>query len=621
MIKLTFNNRYKSIFDGGDSVELPRFSVITGPNGSGKTQLLEAIRDRVVSTQFGDPATQANSELLFVSDLLQAKQNTSRNNYLLELHRRSEEQILTRNRNPNVYKNKASYTSLANINLPKEYGSEIVFNQLMTLVMGRAWDNNKIPLSVEDTHSVLPGDYIDRAFRKNSFSSSISDVFKNYQIEWEENDYCKYKSDRGDVRPFLSEAEFRTKFGAPPWEVFNRTLRRLKLNYEFNRPVDGKSHFHAHLISNKDQRQIVELDQLSSGEQTLLSIATGLYRSKSKRKFPHLLLLDEPDAHLHPSMSAILIEFLSKDILPLLDAGLILTTHSPSTCAFANREQLFRMDPNSRRPIQSEFRIAVSDLTAGLPINITQSVFKQVCVEDTFDANIYNEIWNLLRPKIDRKNIKPQLTFIPASKKKTSGGCTEAIELKKKLRDGGVETSFSLIDYDLSNSSNATEFVFGEGVGYSIESFILQPLLIAATLLHKWGPNHSKLPEYLSNVTFADFSNKRIDWLQKVVDGITQSLRDAISSKAIRLANVDINKNGVRNFKLMNGREISLPIWYLEAKGHELEELILFKFPELKKYGKNNKDIGLEIARVVASSHVSLIPNEFEVVFKKIINA
>lgn len=53
---LTFSSSYKSLYRF-ETAELPAFVVLTGRNGSGKTHLLEAIRDgKVRSSLANDPA-------------------------------------------------------------------------------------------------------------------------------------------------------------------------------------------------------------------------------------------------------------------------------------------------------------------------------------------------------------------------------------------------------------------------------------------------------------------------------------------------------------------------------------------------------------------------------------
>ena len=172
----------------------------------------------------------------------------------------------------------------------------------------------------------------------------------------------------------------------------------------------------------------------------------------------------------------------------------------------------------------------------------------------------------------------------------------------------------------MKNKTASPNFVLGEGVGYSIENFILNPLIISAGILHKLGPNNIKTPNYLKGITFSEISGKRINVLQKISDALVTDLLSVLSEGKIKLVNIDLQKLEQKPLALVGGKQIKVSQWFLEGKGHEIEELILFKFPFLKKYGSNGKNIGIELAQVVASSHVSFIPEEFESIFKAISN-
>ena len=70
-------------------------------------------------------------------------------------------------------------------------------------------------------------------------------------------------------------------------------------------------------------------ENLSSGEKMLLALTLFLYQSKINRNFPKLLLLDEIDVTLHPSMCKKVIKVL-KEIFVENGIKIILATHNPS---------------------------------------------------------------------------------------------------------------------------------------------------------------------------------------------------------------------------------------------------------------------------------------------------
>jgi AAA ATPase domain len=87
-------------------------------------------------------------------------------------------------------------------------------------------------------------------------------------------------------------------------------------------------------------------DELSSGESEAITLATEIiyfFETLDKSKF-NILLLDEPDVHLHPDLQARLAKFILREIETLSDEirphiAICLATHStPFVCALAESE-------------------------------------------------------------------------------------------------------------------------------------------------------------------------------------------------------------------------------------------------------------------------------------------
>ncbi|MDT0619452.1 ABC transporter ATP-binding protein, partial [Salinisphaera sp. P385] len=91
----------------------------------------------------------------------------------------------------------------------------------------------------------------------------------------------------------------------------------------------------------------MRFQDLSSGEKVLMSFALCLYNATDARQekpFPKLLLLDEVDAPLHPSMVVSLIDTVREVLVEGKGVSVIMTTHSPSTVALAPEEALYEMN-------------------------------------------------------------------------------------------------------------------------------------------------------------------------------------------------------------------------------------------------------------------------------------
>ncbi len=103
----------------------------------------------------------------------------------------------------------------------------------------------------------------------------------------------------------------------------------------------------------------VKYDALSSGEQMIVEFIIWEMGKDVRGNSINIMLLDEYDAHLHPSMCKMMIEILSDIAKPKEEGGsgirVIMTTHSPSTVAFAPEGSLFVMekDDDGNRNIRS----------------------------------------------------------------------------------------------------------------------------------------------------------------------------------------------------------------------------------------------------------------------------
>ena len=98
--------------------------------------------------------------------------------------------------------------------------------------------------------------------------------------------------------------------------------------------------FELKLINNFNQAK-VKFSELSSGEKVLISLVFALYNTKFDVEFPKVLLMDEPDASLHPSMTKQFLDVIQKVFVQDKGVKVILTTHSPSTVALAPEEAIF----------------------------------------------------------------------------------------------------------------------------------------------------------------------------------------------------------------------------------------------------------------------------------------
>ena len=109
----------------------------------------------------------------------------------------------------------------------------------------------------------------------------------------------------------------------------------------------------------------IQFDALSSGERVLMALVASVYKSAGDKHFPDILLLDEVDASLHPSMMKNMIEVID-EFFVRNGVKVILVTHSPTTIAIAPDDSLYIMNRSGNNRIEKKSREeALSILTQG----------------------------------------------------------------------------------------------------------------------------------------------------------------------------------------------------------------------------------------------------------------
>jgi energy-coupling factor transporter ATP-binding protein EcfA2 len=97
----------------------------------------------------------------------------------------------------------------------------------------------------------------------------------------------------------------------------------------------------------------------------LLALVASVYKASSDRNFPKLLLLDEIDASLHPSMIQSMLGIVN-DVFVTNGVNTILVTHSPTTIAISPEESIHVMHQGGARRIERRTRgDALEILTEG----------------------------------------------------------------------------------------------------------------------------------------------------------------------------------------------------------------------------------------------------------------
>jgi ABC-type cobalamin/Fe3+-siderophores transport system ATPase subunit len=182
------------------------------------------------------------------------------------------------------------------------------------------------------------------------FASEIAEEIKEYAIRQCDNDHNEIRATkRNEKVSFLTHQEFVKKYGNPPLKVLNAVLNEYDCNgYQFREnnfyPKPGQD-INATAIPvqliHKLKGHSANIDQLSSGEQTLLALAMIVYKARKGRILPRVLLLDEIDSALHPSMISRLLNVIETIFVSEKKMKVIIATHSPTTVALCSHSHVY----------------------------------------------------------------------------------------------------------------------------------------------------------------------------------------------------------------------------------------------------------------------------------------
>ena len=191
-------------------------------------------------------------------------------------------------------------------------------------------------------------------YEGDTLSNSISAVFVAYKVD--QFTWAHKRIETENVRFDNLIAEYRTKY-PPPWQTLREILSRMRdaaggdglFNFDFSDPeyykLDMGNYerftFRA-AMTNQTTGAQYELNSLSSGEKVLMALCLASFNQYLGRRLPKLLLLDELDAVLHPSMVKALVSEL-KTLFIQNGTKVLMTSHSPMTVAALEDEDIFRV--------------------------------------------------------------------------------------------------------------------------------------------------------------------------------------------------------------------------------------------------------------------------------------
>ena len=150
-----------------------------------------------------------------------------------------------------------------------------------------------------------------------------------------------------------------TNENRPPWETLRDILSSMKdaseddglFDFEFSDPGNSELNMGTYKnlpfefiseMKNRTTGAQYELNSLSSGEKVLMALCFVSFNQYLGRRRPALLLLDELDTVLHPSMVKALVRTL-QELFVSKGTKILMTSHSPMTVAALDDDAIFRL--------------------------------------------------------------------------------------------------------------------------------------------------------------------------------------------------------------------------------------------------------------------------------------
>lgn len=387
-MQLYFKSKHISI-DPFDPVDIPDFVVLTGVNGSGKSHLLDAIDKRHVAIAgmeqahivlFNYETFKLENEPVFNAHQLSSEREAAwqyhqqqiKNNALNWRHRLGDKyepiKASCQAENKSLWGSKSEVVEQYKQQLKSFFNSHnIKHNAQAQGIYSLA---KKLPYSIDEiNHDEFVSRYKPFVFKNDFLPNQIGKIFWDYYVKYRGNQVNEFANEKyGKEYEALTEQEFLSIHGEKPWDLINHILEKFNtLQYKVNSP-EGSDYFGSFQLKLKHtEKDGLEIDfnSLSSGEKILMALVASIYKSSSDSHFPDILLLDEIDASLHPSMIKNMLDVVDNIFLKQ-GVKVILVTHSPTTIALAPEESVFVMNRSGKNRIEKKSKQdSLSILTQG----------------------------------------------------------------------------------------------------------------------------------------------------------------------------------------------------------------------------------------------------------------
>ena len=436
MIEIRFKNPYLSI-KNLKSAELPDFTVLIGRNGIGKTQLLEAMQkgqvtvsnflpsdikmynlssfrprdsgtaswggssfpERTVEKYFSsskkgdlllvEVAENIFEEIVDAFDLTEGSDNRRQfedelRNEIISLTSYGGFPILETSNALRTYCRKIQRDVISQIRSDGNPQTRTSATDPAVLVILTLKLTGKLP------HEICREDILRAAnYEGEPIANSLSHVFTRYKVE--QFSWAHQEGEKKGKESFGSLMLQYREEHTPPWVTLRKYLKQMResagdpklFNFAFSDPEEDQIHFVGHSsysfetkLTNKATGDSYSTKTLSSGEKVLMSICLASFNRSIGRELPKLVLLDELDTVLHPSMISALVLGL-KTLFVEKGTPVIMATHSVTTVAMVEEDEIYRvvrsnnkieLKPATKSEAVSELSEGIATIDTGLKI-------------------------------------------------------------------------------------------------------------------------------------------------------------------------------------------------------------------------------------------------------------
>jgi AAA15 family ATPase/GTPase len=639
-MKLKLNFDYKSLIPF-ESDELSDFTIITGENGSGKSQLLNLLRESPNLTildiipqikRVQAEGIIKSQTFVLTEEILKTKPKGIHNqflnsnqqvkavfDYLIGKGTNKEQVFIDRNKllyDEPKYKQLIYelYTSEGNSpGITIEYLSvehektalrklfqsgPDLYNFLMEISV---FCNKQVKdiAGPEFYTTPIPESIIEKV---GFGTTQIENVFYNYARRRNLN-HRKYfdKMELGQSNKAISDSEF-VRLHTQPWVIINEIFQANLIGYYFDeiRPEQFSADVPLVLrIRRVGTNAYIPIEELSSGEKIIMGLILKLFTTtffEENLEYPELLILDEPDASLHPEMCKLMLHILENTFVKKFKIKVIMTSHSPTTIALANESSIYQLTNWENTGLKKISKDKALQILTGLipTLSIDYNNHRQVFVESLTDVKYYQYLFDKHLPsnKLPRK-----LYFISNAPGKSN--CSQVYCIVQEIRNSGNKTSFGIADWDLSNQAKDFVFVHGLNERYSIENFILDPIYLIIHLLELKAHEISKKLGIFGPIDPYSLSLSTNERLQELCKIFFVDFENTFPS-----FKYECNKEIIH---YLNERHIEVPSWFLKLKGHDLDKKIKTVYPALAGKYKSEGELQIVLMEIMAISY-PLVP-------------